>query len=172
MRGFAKTIVGLGALFAAMSAAAAPVSAPTPPPGRALILVPLTLTKVQDLHFGSIVPSTTTAGWVTINAATGARTGHAALTLLASDLGQRGHFAGAGSPNQQVIMALTPAVELTSVAGDKITVLSMNLDGPTTRTIDPVARTFYVGVGGTLFIEANQPEGLYTATYNLTADYQ
>lgn len=91
---------------------------------------------------------------------------------MASDVGQRGYFAGAGSPNQQVIINLTPAPELTNVAGDTIAVLSMSLDGPTTRTIDPVSRTFYVGVGGVIFIDANQPEGLYSATYDLTADYQ
>lgn len=168
-----KTMLALAALaLTAAPAAAAPVSVASPPPGRALILVPLTLTKVQDLHFGSIVPSTTTAGWVAINAVTGARTSSAALTLLAGDVGQRGYFAGAGSPSQQVIMDLTPPAVLTNGNGDTITVLAMNLDGPTTRTIDPVSRTFYVGVGGTLFIDANQPEGLYSATYNLTADYQ
>ena len=47
----------------------------------------------------------------------------------------------------------------------------MTLDGPTTRTI-AADQTFYVGVGGTIFVAANQPEGLYSATYDLTADYQ
>ena len=166
-----KALFALAGLALAAAPAAAQVAAPTQPPGRALILVPLTLTKIQDLHFGDIVPSTTTAGWVAINASTGARTSSAAMNLLPSNVGQRGHFAGAGSPSQQVIIELTPATELTSVNGDVITVLTMNLDGPTTRTIHPVDRTFYVGVGGILFIEANQPEGIYSATYNLTANY-
>lgn len=155
----------------AAPAVAAPVSAPTPPSGRALLLIPLTLTKVQDLHFGSIVPSTTTAGWVRIDAFTGARTSSAGLTLMPTDVGQRGRFAGAGSAGQQVIMALTPPLVLTSPGGDTIDVLGMNLDGPTTRTI-AANQSFFVGVGGVIFVAANQPEGLYTATYDLTADYQ
>ena len=168
----AKAALALGALLAAASpAAAVPVSAPTLPPARALLLIPLTLTKVQDIHFGTIVPSTTTAGWVAINAVTGARTGSAGLTLMPADVGQRGQFAGAGTPGQQVIMALTPPAELTNPAGDTLTVLAMTLDGPTTRTI-AVNHSFFVGVGGTIFVEANQPEGLYSATYDLTADYQ
>ena len=172
MRGLAKAALALGALLASASPAmAAPVAAPVPPPGRALLLIPLTLTKVQDLHFGTIVPSTTTAGFVSINAATGVRTGSAGLTLMPTDLGQRGQFAGAGTPNQQVIMALTPATELTSPAGDTITVLAMSMDGPTTRTV-AADHTFYVGVGGVIFIAANQPDGLYSSTYDLTADYQ
>lgn len=172
MRGFAKAAMGLGALIAASSTAlAAPVSAPTSPQARALLLIPLTLTKVQDLHFGSIVPSMTTAGWVAINATSGARTASAGLTLMPADIGQRGQFAGAGTPNQQVIMALTPPAQLTNAGGDTIDVLALTLDGPTTRTIGANS-SFFVGVGGTIFIAANQPEGLYSATYDLTADYQ
>jgi len=164
-------LLALAGLAIAAPAMAAPVSAPVPPQGRALLLIPLTLTKVQDIHFGSIVPSTTTAGFVSINAATGARTGSAGLTLMPTDVGQRGQFAGAGTPNQQVIMALTPPTEMTNPAGDTIPVLAMNLDGPTTRTIGANS-SFFVGVGGVIFIAANQADGLYSADYDLTADYQ
>ena len=160
-----------GLALAAAPANGAPVSAPTQPPARALLLIPLTLTKVQDIHFGSIVPSTTTGGWVAINAVTGARTASAGLTLMPADIGQRGQFAGAGTPGQQVIMALTPPTQLTNPGGDTLDVLAMTLDGPTTRTI-AANQTFFVGVGGTIFVAANQAEGLYSATYDLTADYQ
>ncbi len=172
MRGLAKTALALGALLTAVSpAVAAPVSAPSQPPARALLLIPLTLTKVQDIHFGDIVPSTTTAGWVAINAITGARTASAGLTLMPTDIGQRGQFAGAGTPGQQVIIALTPPAQLANPAGDTLDVLFLNIDGPTTRTI-AADHSFFVGVGGIIFVAANQPEGLYSATYDLTADYQ
>ena len=173
MRNRSKAALAATALaLATAPALAAPVAAPTPPAGRALLLIPLQLTKVQDLSFGTLIPSTTSAGFVSINAATGARTNSASITPAPTDIGQRGYFAGAGSPNQQVIIALTPPAQLTNAGGDAIAVLSMGLDGPTTRTIHPVDRTFFVGVGGVLYIEANQPEGLYSATYDLTADYQ
>ena len=168
-RNFLFALAGLA--LAAAPAAAAPVSAPTQPPGRALLLIPLTLTKVQDIHFGTIVPSTTTAGFVQINAVTGARTASAGLTLMPADVGQRGRFAGAGTPGQQVIMALTPPTVLTNPGGDTLDVLVLTLDGPTTRTI-AADHTFFIGVGGTIFVAANQAEGLYSATYDLTADYQ
>jgi hypothetical protein len=172
MRGLAKTALALGALLTGASpVAAAPVSASTQPPARALLLIPLTLTKVQDIHFGDIVPSTTTGGWVAINAVTGARTASAGLTMMPTDVGQRGQFAGAGTPGQQVIMALTPPTQLSNPAGDTLDVLTLNIDGPTTRTI-AANHTFFVGVGGIIFVAANQAEGLYSATYDLTADYQ
>ena len=90
-----------------------------------------------------------------------------------SAAGQRAYFGGAGSPSQQVIVALTPPTDLTSTTNpaDKIPVLALTLDGSAIRSIDPVARTFFFGVGGVLQINANQPEGLYEATFDVTAVY-
>jgi len=48
----------------------------------------------------------------------------------------------------------------------------MGIDGATTRTIDPTALTFFVGVGGTILVAANQPDGDYESTFDITADYQ
>jgi hypothetical protein len=90
--------------------------------------------------------------------------------LVNSDQGQRAQFAGAGSAGQRVIMDLTPPTQLTNPAGDTIQVLGMNLDGSVIRTISPT-QSFFVGIGGTIFINANQPEGVYSATYALTAEY-
>ena len=152
-------------------AAAAPVQATNDSDGRALILVPLTLTKIEDLDFGAVIPSGS-AGTVTINAATGARTFSGGVTGVASDAGFRAYFGGAGSPNQQVIVAISPPTDLVSAGGDLIPVMGLTLDGPPMRTIDPIARTFFVGVGGTLQIAANQPEGEYSAEFWVTALYQ
>lgn len=157
--------------FAPVPAAAAPVAASNDSDGKALILVPLTLTKIDDLDFGSLVPSAS-GGTVSINASTGARTVSGGVSGVASAAGNRAYFAGAGSPSQQVLLALSPPVQLTSVAGDTIPVMRLTLDGPPMRTIDPVTRAFYVGVGGSLSIAANQPEGDYSADFWLTAIYQ
>ena len=70
------------------SVAAAPVASPTPPPGRALLLIPLKLTKIDDLSFGSVIPSPL-SGVVTINAVTGARSVAGGVTAVPSDVGQR-----------------------------------------------------------------------------------
>jgi hypothetical protein len=164
-----------GAALAALAlqpapAQAAPVSSPTQSDGKALILVPLTLTKIQDLDFGSVIPSAA-PGTVTINPGTGIRTFTGGAVGVASDAGDRAYFAGAGSPSQQVLVALSPPVELTSAGGDTIPI-SMTMDGPPMRTIDPTARTFFVGVGGILQIAADQAEGAYSADFWVTAIYQ
>jgi hypothetical protein len=165
-------ILALAATSLGAMPAVAAVSAPTPPNGRALLLIPLTLTKVQDLHFGTVIPSTSTQVTVTIDPSTGVRNSSLPSSLYPNDVGQKGYFAGAGSPNQQVIMTLTPTTSLTDGLGNSINVVAMFLDGPSVRTIDPVSHAFYVGVGGVIQVQPNQVDGLYSSTYDLTADYQ
>ena len=166
-----KFILALAAVaFGTTSVAAAPVSSPTPPSGRALLLIPLRLTKIDDLSFGSVIPSPV-SGTVMINAVTGARTTAGGVTAVPSDVGQRAYFGGAGSPSQLVIVTVTPPLQLTSGAGDTLPVLALTLDGPPLRTIHPTDRTFFFGVGGIILVGANQPEGVYTSDYDVTANY-
>jgi len=165
----------LGAVLAAglaVPAQAAPVPATTDASGRALILVPLTLTKIDDLEFGSVIPAAV-SGTVTINAVTGARSFTGGVTGAPSDPGQRAYFGGAGSPNQQVIVTVTSPLELTSTTNpaDKIPVLTLTLDGGPIRSIHPVNRSFFFGVGGIIQLNANQPEGVYESTFEVLATY-
>jgi hypothetical protein len=158
----------IAAGFAAPAHAAAPPSADAN--GKALLLVPLTLVKVDDLDFGAVVPSSV-SGVVSINASSGARTFAGGVTGVPSDAGQHATFAGAGTPGQQVIIVVSPPAELVNANNDKIPVLGLTLDGPAVRTIDST-RAFFVGIGGSLQINADQPDGDYSATFDVTAFYQ
>ena len=81
-----------------------------PAQGKALILVPLTLTKIDDLDFGTVV--TSPSGIVTHQRRRPARARFAGgVTGVPSDVGHRACFAGAGTPNQQVIVFVTPPAE-------------------------------------------------------------
>ena len=133
------------------------------------MLKPLTLTKLSDLSFGTIVTSNL-PGTVAIPATGGAPIVSGGVTHLPSDLGGRARFAGAGTAGQQVIIVADNPGVLTSGAGDTVTVLAITLDGSNVRTID-ASRAFFVNVGGILYIDANQPDGLYEATLNVTAWY-
>lgn len=167
---FTKLIMATALAAMSSGATAAAVAASPPATGRALLLIPLRFTKVDDLDFGSLIPSPA-SGTVKIDAYTSARTVSGGVTGIPSAIGKRAVLAGAGSPGQRVIINLTPPAQLTSGAGDTIDVLGMSLDGSTVRTIDPVTHTFFVGVGGVLLINANQPEGIYTSTFDITAEY-
>lgn len=157
------------AMMLAAPAAAAPVSASPPANGRALILVPLTLVKVDDLHFGTIVPSAV-SGTVTVPADGSPATAAGGITLLSSDPTMPAQFAGAGSPGQRVIIDVTNPGTLGNGLGDTVTVLALTLDGPSLRTID-ATRAFFFHVGGILQIGANQAEGVYSSTFNVTVEY-
>ena len=101
----------------------------------------------------------------------GARTVAGGITGLPSDVGGRAYFAGGGSPNQPVIITVTAPASLASPAGDTLPVLALTLDGPPVRIINPVSRTFFFGVGGIIMVNANQPEGVYQSTFDVTVDY-
>ena len=170
--GYRKFFIAAAMVAAAVPASAAPVSATDDADGEVLILVPLTLTKIEDLDFGAVVPSAV-SGFVSINATTGDRTIGGGVTEVPSAVGQRAYFGGAGSGGQQVLVAVNPPAELTSTTNplDKITVLGMTIEGPALKTIDPVTKAFFFGVGGTLMIGANQPEGVYEETFQVIANF-
>ena len=152
-------------------AAAASVSATKSTSGRALLLLPLKLTKVADLNFGTVVTSNA-YGTVSLDAGSGARTFAGGVTGN-STAGVPGYFGGSGSPGQMVVVVLTPATTLKDGAGHSVTVVAMSLDnnGNPLRTIDLKTKTFFVGVGGVLGINANTPDGTYSSTFQLTANY-
>ena len=166
------------AALAASVAVASPafaqsVTASAQAEARGLVLQPLTLTRVDDLDFGTVIASAV-AGQVTINEDTGARSVSGGVLGVPTAPGQRGLFAGAGTAGQQVDLTLTPPAGGVLVSGANfLTVSAMVLDNgnSTTRTID-VTGAFQVGVGGTFDIAASQPNGLYAADFDLTAEYQ
>jgi hypothetical protein len=164
-------IAGTAALSFAAPATAAPVAATTDAGGRAVLLIPLTLTKIDDLDFGTII-SAGSSGTVSLDATNSNRLFAGGVTGVSSAAGHRAYFGGAGSPSQQVIVTVTPPPTLDNANGDKITVLALTTDGGPIRTIDPATRTFFVGVGGILMLNANQPDGDYSATFQVTAQYQ
>jgi hypothetical protein len=158
------------ALALAAPAQAAPVAASPSAQAQALILIPLTLTKIDNLSFGTIIPSTSSLGTVTIPADGSARTAAGGITLITSDPGLRARFAGAGTPNQNVFINVTNPGTLSNGLGDIVTVLSLTLDRPALVKID-ATHAFFFYVGGILQIAANQPEGVYQANFDVTADY-
>jgi len=112
-------------MAAAAAASAMPAGATTGPQtvspdrnaaGKALVLVPLTLTKIDDLDFGTIIPSAT-SGFVTINATSGARSFGGGVSGAASAAGHRAYFGGAGTPSQQVIITIDAPTEISLAVG-------------------------------------------------------
>ena len=160
-------------LVTATPAFAAPVQAQASAEVLGVVLQPLTLTKVSNLDFGTVIGSAV-AGAVTIDADTGGRSVSGGVIGVPNYPGNRGVFQGAGQSGQPVLLALSAPLLLVSTTNptDTLTVTSLSLDsGGASRTID-ATQAFTVGVGGDFAIAANQPNGLYSASFDLTANYQ
>lgn len=165
-------VLGVGALAALMLGAAPALAADTEAmTSTALLLKPLQLTKQSDLSFGSIIPSGS-GDLVTINADTGARTS-ATAGLLPADPGYRARFASSGLNNQFVVLQISPPSDLDDGNGNLLTVTRLDLDqgGNPLRTLTPASQVFFLGIGGQVFVRADQEEGTYTGTFTLTANY-
>ena len=164
---------GLAAPFALLAGASPALGHPGdayPPHAEAALLRPHTFIRLADLDFGTIIVAGI-GGTVTIEPATGNRTASPGLVLDTADPGDHGHFTGAGSAGQQVVLALTPPAALIDGNGNSLSVVSMSLDGPASRTIG-ADQSFYVRVGGVIAVAADQAAGTYSGTYDLKADFQ
>ena len=73
-----------------------------PMDSTALLIKPLTLTKLSDLDFGTIIPSGTVDEFVTINAMTGTRTSPTA-NLVSTNQGNRARFCELGCQKYRYI---------------------------------------------------------------------
>lgn len=167
---FLATSLCVAGTMALATPAAAQVS-DTAGEASALILIPLNLTKIDDLDFGTIVAGPT-GGTVVIPADGSPRSATGGVTPLPSDAGLRAQFATAATPGQEVLFVLTYPASLDDGFGNTIPVLAMTMDGPSFRYADPVMGTIFVGVGGILSIAADQPDGVYSNTFSLYAEYR
>jgi hypothetical protein len=176
-------LAAAAATFAvATPALAQQVTATGNPVAKGVVVLPLTLSKTADLDFGTVIASPTVAGSVTISPDDGSRAVTGGVVGVPAQPGGRALFQGAGTADQQVLLTLQAPATLSN-GSTTINVVSMVFDTgavsvpdalgnqTTTRTIDGTG-AFQVGVGGTFAIKANQANGLYSAPFIVTADYQ
>jgi hypothetical protein len=160
----ARAAASLGAVVLPASA----MAADTTGSGEAIIITPFAFIQVDDMDFGTVVAGTS-AGTVTIDAVSGARSFGGGVVALAGT-GARARFVGAGSENQTVNLTLSAPPTLSDGGSNTMVMTSLNLDGPNTRTIGPDL-AFDVFVGGTLAVGANQAPGNYSGSFSLTVEY-
>ena len=162
-------VAALAALVAPAIASAAPVSASPKAVGKALILLPTTVTKVDDMEFGLL--SVTTAGTAVLNPTTDTITTTGGV-LVQGGTAHAARFI-ATSPAKNVVKITLPnkPVTLKRVGGtETMTLDSWNINGALTRNV--VAKEqFEFKVGGTLHVNANQVEGVYIGTFDVSVNY-
>lgn len=140
-----------------------------------VVVRPSTLVKVDDLDFGTIA-SAPTAGTVTVDPVTNARSATGGATLVGATA-QRAMFQGTGGIFLITVSGDT-SVTLTRAGGGATMTASLVRAASTSGggiallggTLLPSGvQTYYVG--GTLNVGANQPAGDYSGTFTLTVNY-
>ena len=127
------------------------------------ILQPIGISKVADLSFGDVYPDGTLAGTVTVDFA-GARAfgGGASAGITA---GAAGEFTVSGEAGTTYVLTIPATVALTGTGTDMNLTLSNNSLGDLTSGTE----TFQVG--GTLDVGVAQTAGAYSATFDVTVNY-
>jgi hypothetical protein len=158
--------------FTATGAAAAPVSATTDATAKARILRPLQLTSTQNLDLGTIVLSGTGAFSATVGISKDGTTfdcdGNSG-NVTCSGTHQAAVYNVSGTKSQPVTIA-AGNVTLSDGNGNNLTLVpdfnaTVNLSNSGAPGDD-----FFVG--GSITVADTTPDGVYTGTFAVTADYQ
>lgn len=157
-------------LFVPSTLSAAPIAATPPATANALIVFPLSLTKLQDLDFGQMTVTTAGTAVIDPNANTITKTGG---VLLVGTGWHAAQFVGSSAGQSSVVNIKLPnqPTTLTRQGGtETMTVSNLTLEGLSKRTV-AAAASFTFRVGGTLNVGANQVEGIYTGTFSVDIQY-
>jgi hypothetical protein len=136
---------------------------------QAIVIYPVTVTKLKDMDFGSM--SVTTAGTAVLepNADAFSTTGG---VIQVGGAPHSAEFVGAAQSSSVVnIKVPNKPSTLTRVGGtETMTVSNFTLQGQSKRALAK-AQSFKFRVGGTLNVAANQVEGTYVGTFDVTVQY-
>lgn len=163
--------LALCALLASAVGHAAPKAAPTPAQATGTLLFPLEIVKNRDLDFGNIA-TTGTAGTVVINPETDTISATGGALLVGGGTPHAAQFTGAAKGNNVVIIRIPKQpVTLTRVGGTQTMIANnFTLQGLDKRSV--AARVaFDFRVGATLNVGANQAEGTYVGTFDVSIQY-
>jgi hypothetical protein len=134
------------------------------------MLFPLEILKNRDLDFGNLA-APTAAGTAVINPETDTITSTGGVLLLGGTP-QAAMFTGAAQGNSVVIIRIPKqSITLTRVGGtETMTATNFTLQGLDKRAV--AARVaFDFRVGATLNVNANQAEGTYVGTFDVSIQY-
>ncbi|MFL6801226.1 MAG: DUF4402 domain-containing protein [Sphingomicrobium sp.] len=168
---FPLRLLALTALLVPAAGQAAPKAAPTPARANAVMLFPLEIVKNRDLDFGNIA-TTAIAGTVVIDPETDTISATGGALLVGGGTPHAAQFTGAAKGNNVVLIRIPKQpVTLTRVGGtETMTANNFTLQGLDKRAV--AARVaFDFRVGATLNVSANQAEGTYVGTFDVSIQY-
>jgi Domain of unknown function (DUF4402) len=133
----------------------------------ATIISPISISNTVGLQFGQIA-SSASAGTVTVDT-TGSRSGTGGVTLVNGISVTAASFAVSGAPNLTYTFTLPTSTSI-DLGSDSMTVDTFVANPPSVGTLDALGADT-LRVGATLHVVANQPNGAYTGTFDVTVAY-
>ena len=162
--------IGAAALLALLSSPAAAVSPASQASASAKIFRPLTISLVQNLDFGTIVLGTGSwSGEVVSMSQAGSVTCGSGGNLTCSGTPQAAKYQVLGTSNSTVTIS-SPSFNLINGAAT----LAFTPNAPATVNIGPAGPVQGVtfSIGGSITLNSSTPDGVYTGTFAVTANYQ
>lgn len=163
--------LGLPSFAAAAPSAAAPVAPDKNALAKVSINRPATLRKLEDLNFGCLI--VTGAGTAVVNPDTDALTTTGGVTRTGANCPAYAALFEAVSPQRGVVIIRAPRnpITVTRFGGtETMTVSNWTVSGNSNRTV-AAQEPFAFAIGGTLYVGANQADGLYTGTFAVDIQY-
>jgi Mat/Ecp fimbriae major subunit len=158
-----------GTVIAAAMASTSAYAATETADATVNVLGPIAITVDNSLDFGTVAPGPS-GGTVALTAASDVAVCTGVACLPGSS--KRGEFHISTAINGAVInIAVDNAIDLTG-AGDPMSLTGLSMsdaDGKITYSSTTPEAVF---VGGTLTVNAGQAAGVYTGSFDITADYQ
>lgn len=164
-----SVVLTLAAASFATPARTQPVAAAETAQARVALIVPLTVVKKTDMDFGYL--SAVGAGTAVLEPNANALSTTGGVTAVGGNP-TSAVFIGASQSSAVVnIKVPNQPITLTRVGGtETMRVDSFTLEGQDKRTLARMS-SFEFRVGGTLRVNANQAEGFYTGTFDVTVQY-
>lgn len=167
----AKTVIRQLALALAVSGlvggAASAYAATSSGTATAEIITAISIANNQDLAFGSIVPSST--GDTVAVATDGTVTCGANVTCVDQSTKTAGAFTVSGEAGYSYAITLPSGDVQLSNGTETMTVNNFSSNPSGTGTL--TGGTDSINVGGTLNVSANQAQGSYSGSYDVTVEY-
>ncbi|APG62099.1 hypothetical protein LPB140_03940 [Sphingorhabdus lutea] len=168
---YCTAFVLAGALLLANLPAISSAHAQSMGTSRTTVVKPLSIVSINDLSFGRIIPGTANSN-IRIDEDNGNINIASGNATLAGGTVSRGEFTIVADPNTQVRITLPNRTFLNNNSGpQQMRVNRFRLDGPRNRNIG-ASGTLNFAIGAQLRVGANQAQGIYTGTFDVTVDYR